>query len=50
MGSKGGGLGTTLVLAAAARKNGVLDAADRNAQSSIRAFVTTLGFERVRFE
>jgi hypothetical protein len=35
---------------AAARENGILDAADQHAQDSIRAFVTTLGFERVRFE
>jgi hypothetical protein len=35
---------------AAARENGILDAADQNAQDSIRAFVTTLGFEKVRFE
>ncbi len=35
---------------AAARENGILDAAGRNAEDSIRAFVTTLGFEEVRFE
>lgn len=34
----------------AARENGILDAAGRNAEDSIRAFVTTLGFEEVRFE
>jgi hypothetical protein len=35
---------------AAARENGILDYAERNAEDSIRAFVTTLGFEEVRFE
>jgi hypothetical protein len=35
---------------ASARENGILDTADQNAQNSIRAFVTTLGFEEVRFE
>jgi hypothetical protein len=35
---------------ASARENGILDTADRNAQDSIRTFVTTLGFEKVRFE
>lgn len=35
---------------AAARNNGILDTAERNAEDSIRAFVTTLGFEEVRFE
>jgi hypothetical protein len=35
---------------ASARENGILNTADRNAQDSIRAFVTTLGFEEVRFE
>jgi hypothetical protein len=34
---------------ASARGNGILDTADQNAQNSIRAFVTTLGFKRVRF-
>ncbi|QYJ17041.1 hypothetical protein Rxycam_02878 [Rubrobacter xylanophilus DSM 9941] len=34
----------------AARENGILDAAGRGAEDSIRAFVTTLGFEKVRFE
>lgn len=34
----------------AARENGILDTAEQNAESSIRAFVTTLGFEEVRFE
>ena len=82
---KGGGIGTTLVLALmqtrvydrdfsplnlrpddelvkevraaaveeieqAARKNDILHTAERNAEGSIRAFVTTLGFERVEFE
>lgn len=35
---------------AAARENGILKTAERNAEDSIRAFVTTLGFEEVRFE
>ena len=35
---------------ASARENGILDTADQNAQNSIRAFVITLGFEKVRFE
>ena len=35
---------------AAARENGILDTAEANAEDSIRAFVTTLGFEQVRFE
>ncbi|MDQ4126950.1 MAG: DUF4230 domain-containing protein [Actinomycetota bacterium] len=35
---------------AAARENGILETAETNAEDSIRAFVTTLGFERVRFE
>ncbi len=34
----------------AARENDILEAAKRNAEDSIRAFVTTLGFEEVRFE
>jgi hypothetical protein len=33
----------------AARENDVLDSARRNAEDSIRAFVTTLGFEEVEF-
>ena len=33
----------------AARENKILDTAEQNAQDSIRAFVSTLGFERVRF-
>ena len=33
----------------AARENGILDYAESNAEDSIRAFVTTLGFEEVRF-
>ncbi|HZA45434.1 MAG TPA: DUF4230 domain-containing protein [Rubrobacter sp.] len=33
-----------------ARKNGILATAETNAKDSIRAFVTTLGFEEVRFE
>lgn len=35
---------------AAAQKNSILDTAERNAESSIRAFVTTLGFDEVEFE
>ena len=34
----------------AARENDVLDSARRNAEDSIRAFVTTLGFEEVEFD
>lgn len=34
----------------AARENDILDQAEANAEDSIRAFVTTLGFEEVRFE
>ena len=33
----------------AALENGILDTAERNAEDSIHAFVTTLGFEEVRF-
>jgi len=33
-----------------ARENGILETAEINAKDSIRAFVTTLGFEEVRFE
>jgi hypothetical protein len=33
----------------AARENKILDTAEQNAQDSIRAFVSTLGFDRVRF-
>jgi hypothetical protein len=32
-----------------ADKNRILEAAERNAEESIRAFVTTLGFEEVEF-
>ncbi len=32
-----------------ARENGILETAEANAKDSIRAFVTTLGFEEVRF-
>ena len=35
---------------AAARKNGILDYAERNAEESIRAFVSTLGFREVEFQ
>ncbi|MBA2712077.1 MAG: hypothetical protein H0U55_00770 [Rubrobacteraceae bacterium] len=55
MGGKGGGLGTTVVLSlvtvvlGAARGNEVLDSAQQNAEDGIRAFITTLGFEEVRF-
>ena len=34
----------------AARENEILDSAERNAEDGIRAFVTTLGFEEVRFK
>ena len=34
---------------ASARENGILDTAEGNAEDSIRAFVTTLGFEKVKF-
>ena len=34
---------------ASARENGILDTADENAQNGLRAFVTTLGFAKVRF-
>lgn len=34
---------------AAARENGILEQAESNAEDSIRAFVTTLGFKDVRF-
>ena len=37
-------------LEGAARENGILDTAETNAEDSIRAFVTTLGFKEVRFE
>jgi hypothetical protein len=33
----------------AARENEILDSAEQNAEDSIRAFVTTLGFEEIRF-
>lgn len=33
----------------AARENEILDTAERNAEDSIRAFVISLGFEKVRF-
>ncbi len=33
----------------AARENGILDTAETNAEESIRAFVTTLGFKEVEF-
>jgi Protein of unknown function (DUF4230) len=33
-----------------ARENGILQTAEINAEDSIRAFVTTLGFQEVRFE
>jgi len=34
---------------AAARENEILDTAEKNAEATIRAFVTTLGFDEVRF-
>lgn len=37
-------------LLAAARQNDILQTAEQNAEDSIRAFSTTLGFEEVRFE
>ncbi len=37
-------------LRAAARQNDILQTAERNAEESVRAFLTTLGFEEVRFE
>jgi hypothetical protein len=33
----------------AARENEILDTAEHNAEDSVRTFVTTLGFEEVRF-
>ena len=36
-------------ITASARENGILDTAESNAEDGIRAFVTTLGFEEVRF-
>ena len=36
-------------ITASARENGILDTAEGNAKDGIRAFVTTLGFERVKF-
>ena len=33
----------------AARENNILDTAENNSEDSVRAFVTTLGFEEVRF-
>ena len=33
----------------AARENEILDSVEQNAEDGIRAFVTTLGFEEVRF-
>jgi type IV secretory pathway ATPase VirB11/archaellum biosynthesis ATPase len=36
-------------ITAAAEENGILDYATINAEDSIRAFVTTLGFEEVEF-
>jgi hypothetical protein len=34
----------------AAREDDVLERAENNAEDNIRAFVTSLGFEEVRFE
>jgi hypothetical protein len=34
----------------AARDEDILDQAEQNAENSMRTFVTTLGFEEVRFE
>src|ERR687889_505109 len=36
-------------ISASARENGILDTAEGNAEDSIRAFVITLGFEKVKF-
>ena len=36
-------------ISASARENGILDTAESNAEDSIRAFVTTLGFEKVKY-
>ena len=36
-------------ISASARENGILDTAQSNAKESIRAFVTTLGLEKVKF-
>ena len=36
-------------ISASARENGILDTAESNAKESIRAFVTTLGLEKVKF-
>jgi hypothetical protein len=36
-------------LEATARENGILETSEGNAEDSIRAFVTTLGFEEMRF-
>lgn len=33
-----------------ARENGILETAERNAEESLRTFLTTLGYEEVRFE
>jgi hypothetical protein len=33
----------------AARENEILVTAEHNAEDSVRAFVTTLGFEEIRF-
>ncbi|HVD45487.1 MAG TPA: hypothetical protein VNB92_09070 [Rubrobacter sp.] len=50
MGRKGGRLGTTPVLALVIVVLGIaLGAGLANAQNGIRAFVTTLGFDEVRF-
>lgn len=35
---------------AAARENGILDQAQQNAETSLRAFIQSLGFEEVNFE
>jgi hypothetical protein len=36
-------------ITASARENGILDTAEGNAEDGIRAFLTTLGFDEVRF-
>ncbi len=37
-------------LESSARDNGILDQAEENAETSLRAFIQSLGFEEVRFE
>ena len=37
-------------LESSARDNGILEQAEENAETSLRAFIQSLGFEEVRFE